>query len=154
LKIGQQVVVPLQTPSVSSATSSPDNRLASNAEATSVKPSAVLDHTVKYTVHRGQSLGDISRQIGVSVDEICRQNRIKNRNKIYPGQRLKIVVPGGPLISETSQVVKPVKYTVQPGDTLHSIARKHGQEPEDLVKLNKLRSNTVYPGQELIISAH
>ena len=153
LKAGQQVIVPLQTPALP-VVQNPET-VPAQSRPVDPKPQVSLDHTINYTVHRGESLGNVSRQLGVSVDEICRQNRIKDPDRVFPGQRLKIVITGGPLPKDEAQDTgKPQTYTVQPGDTLVSIARKHGQEPEDLMKLNKLRSNTVYPGQELIISAH
>ena len=161
LKVGQRVTIPLQTHMASASTDKPANQLAVNtsdsskktvSNAAAEKP-AVLDHTIRYRVNRGESLGEISRRLGVSVDEICRQNNIKNRNKVYPGQRLKITIPGGPLSSGDSRdAVRKQTYTVQRGDTIASIARRHGREPRDLMSINRLRSTRIYPGQELIIS--
>jgi len=43
-------------------------------------------------------------------------------------------------------------YTVDKGDTLYSIAREHDLTVEELKELNKLRSNHLDIGQELIVS--
>ena len=43
-------------------------------------------------------------------------------------------------------------YTVDQGDTLYSIAREHDLTVEELKELNKLRSNHLDVGQELIVS--
>lgn len=43
-------------------------------------------------------------------------------------------------------------YTVDKGDTLYSIARDHDLTVEELKELNKLRSNHLDVGQELIVS--
>ncbi|MGA9270925.1 MAG: LysM peptidoglycan-binding domain-containing protein, partial [Lutimonas sp.] len=43
-------------------------------------------------------------------------------------------------------------YTVDKGDTLYSIARDHELSVEELKELNKLNSNHLSIGQELIVS--
>ena len=43
-----------------------------------------------YTVRRGDTLIEIARKNGCSVDELTRLNGIKNKNLIYIGQRLKL----------------------------------------------------------------
>lgn len=43
-------------------------------------------------------------------------------------------------------------YTVDKGDTLYSIARKHDLSVEELKQLNRLNSNHLSVGQELIVS--
>ena len=42
-------------------------------------------------------------------------------------------------------------HRVEVGDTLYSIARKYSISVDDIVKENKLKNNTIYKGQELII---
>ena len=43
-------------------------------------------------------------------------------------------------------------YLVQPGDTLWDISRKYeGLSIEKIKKLNNLKSNTIKPGQKLVI---
>lgn len=44
------------------------------------------------------------------------------------------------------------RYTVKKGDTLYSIARQHGLTVSDLKTINKLTDNTIFAGQELIVS--
>ena len=158
LKVGQTITVPLRSQPATGT------RVASNeqpatptgAAVTSAEQSnetAVLSHEIIYKVHRGESLGQIARQLGISPSEICRQNNIANPNKIFPGQRLRITVPGGPLVTEKRNATRKETYTVQRGDTIYSIARRTGQDASNLLNWNKLRSSSkIYPGQELIIS--
>ena len=120
-------------------------------------------HKIIYTVHRGESLGKISRQLGVSVEEICQQNNIKNRNHVVPGSKLTITIEGGPVEvaaqpQKTDDAAKKPEaksftHTVQPGDTIWSIARQYGQDPHKILNWNRLtRESAIYPGQELIIN--
>ncbi len=51
---------------------------------------AVIDG--EYVVQRGDSIDRIARRLGVSQAELLSANRIDNRNRIYPGQTLR--VPG------------------------------------------------------------
>ena len=43
-------------------------------------------------------------------------------------------------------------YTVDKGDTLYSIARKHEMTVDELKEMNKLSSNHLSIGQELIVA--
>jgi LysM repeat protein len=152
LKIGQRITVPLQSPVVVPATyeqapKKVESAAPANGSAAKEDSRASFDQQIHYTVHRGESLGKIARRLGISVDEICRQNNIRNRNHVYPGQRLTITVPGGSMTASDRKT-----YTVQRGDTINSIARRHGQQPQNLMDWNNLRSSRIYPGQELIIS--
>lgn len=44
------------------------------------------------------------------------------------------------------------RYTVKKGDTLYGIARQHGITVSDLKNLNSLSANTIFAGQELVVS--
>jgi LysM repeat protein len=103
-------------------------------------------------VHRGESLGRIATQLGVSVDQICRENNISDRNEIHPGQKLHVTVKGQP--SYASKTSGDKKYhTVQSGDTVWSIAQQYGVNLSEIIGWNRLsRAGRIYPGQRLIVS--
>ena len=42
-------------------------------------------------------------------------------------------------------------YIVEPGDTLYSIAKKLNVELKSLKRVNDLKDNTIYIGQELVL---
>ncbi len=46
------------------------------------------------------------------------------------------------------------KYTVKKGDTLYNIALNNNTTVSELVKLNNLKNNTIYIGQELILPSN
>ncbi len=55
-----------------------------------------------------------------------------------------------------SKAVKQVQmnayYTVKKGDTAYSISRRFGMKVEQLLKINGLKSPTIYPGQKLKVT--
>jgi membrane-bound lytic murein transglycosylase D len=163
LRVGQEVIIPV--PEVTVASAPPPNNPApaksDPAVASQTDSSAPLNEIV-YTVHRGESLGKISRQLGVSVQEIMRQNKISDPDVIQPGQKLRVRVNGGAdevaqkpaaAPSGTAQAAVPQTHRVLAGETVWSIARDYGQDPLKILSWNNLdRDSTIYPGQELIVS--
>ncbi|MCO6453460.1 MAG: LysM peptidoglycan-binding domain-containing protein [Caldilineales bacterium] len=100
---------------------------------------------VWYIVKPGDTLYSIAKTHGTTVTAIMRANNIKTPNKIYVGQRLWI--PGAP----PPPVVCNQWYTVQPGDTLYSIAKRYNTTVEALMLMNHLRSTYIYVGQLLCV---
>ncbi len=99
-----------------------------------------------YTVRKGDCLTDIAKRYGLTVSELLRINRLRNKNRILVGQELRIVEkepqPPGPVFS----------YVVQRGDTLDGIARRFGIPATDVMERNHLRTkNLIFAGQTLEI---
>ena len=108
-----------------------------------------------YTVRPGDTLWSIATQHGTTIAAIRQANGLGS-NIIYAGQRL--VLPGGSgsagntagsVASGSGQV-----YTVRPGDTLASIAYRHGTTVYAIASANGLANpNYISPGQQLRIPA-
>lgn len=92
-----------------------------------------------YTVQSGDTLYGISKQFGVSVDDIKRTNNLTS-NTISKGQTLRI-----PTSTTT------LDYVVKKGDSLYAIAKRYNTTVKDIVRLNNLTNNTLTIGQQLII---
>lgn len=111
-----------------------------------------------YTVRSGDSMSAIAARHNVALSALLKANpQVKNANKIYPGQKLNI--PGrkddfvaAPAKSTTTSS-SGTSYTVRSGDTMGSIAKKHGVTLQQLVAANKhiTNANLIYPGQKLTI---
>jgi LysM repeat protein len=101
----------------------------------------------RYVVQPGDSLTSIARAHGVSVQQLAAANGLGSYAWVYVGQRL--TIPG------TGAAPAPAPsggYIVQPGDTLTTIALRHGVRLRDLAAANGLGSHTwVYVGQRLEI---
>ncbi len=108
--------------------------------------------SITYIVKKGDTLWDIARTYGTTVQEIVNINNIPNENLIYPGQVLKILknsTINGSETRETGSII----YTVQRGNTLSQIAKAYGVTVNDIVKVNNIQNpNLIYPGLKLKIT--
>ena len=120
-----------------------------------------------YRVRSGDVLGTIAQQYGVRVSDIREWNGIRG-NLIRVGQRLSIwVLPAynssnknlyTASASSAPSTPKPTVplaggsvYTVKSGDSLWSISRNNNTSIEKLKQANRLTTNTIKPGQSLVI---
>ena len=122
-------------------------------------------------VKKGDTLYSIARECGYSLGEFQSINQM-NSDNIYPGQLLKCRIPQKSQVTQTqtsqsliqrlrkaskpSQVSSQTAKTfvvVQKGDTLYSLARRHQIDIKELMLLNRLEKNTIYPGQKIIVKS-
>ena len=97
--------------------------------------------TMQYVVGSGDSLWTIARRYGVTVTQLRDRNGLTS-SRIIPGQVLELPVSGG---SGSSTM----QYVVGSGDSLWTIARRHGTTVAQLQSRNKLVSSRIIPGQVL-----
>ncbi|MGP4079015.1 C40 family peptidase [Pseudalkalibacillus sp. R45] len=100
-----------------------------------------------HTVRKGDTLWDISRRYKTNVQTLKMLNDIKS-HWIYPGQTIQLPIKEksrGVIVRSYSM------YNIQKGDTLWGIGKKYGVSVEKLMKVNKLSSSLIYPGQQLMI---
>src|SRR5690625_528358 len=88
------------------------------------KKSSTSKTTVStYTVKKGDTLSHIAKRHGTTVNRLASLNNIKNVNKIYVGQKIKL--PGGSSSKSSGSKTKKQYYTVKRGDTLSHIAKRY-----------------------------
>ncbi|MBU8756098.1 LysM peptidoglycan-binding and 3D domain-containing protein [Priestia megaterium] len=117
------------------------------------------NHT--YTVKSGDTLYRIAKNNGTSVQQLKEWNNISS-HLIYVNQVLKISgtgtvssSPSAPVQEKTNETqASPApsnskSYKVQPGDTMWSVAQRHGISISQLKQWNNLSSNTIYINQVL-----
>lgn len=111
---------------------------------------------VRYRVRSGDVLGVIAQRHGVRLSDVRRWNNIRG-SRIYPGQKLTIWTKGsGPRLASASKSPRSVPtskvHMVQPGDSLWEISRQYeGLSVAKIKQWNNLSSNSIKPGQKLII---
>ncbi len=96
---------------------------------------------LNYSVRRGDTLSEIAAEHGVSADDLMTWNDIRDARGIQVGQTLQIYTSSRGWRS----------YTVQAGDSLGTIARRHGVSVAELQAWNDLGSTVIHPGQTLRI---
>ncbi|MDN4862322.1 LysM peptidoglycan-binding and 3D domain-containing protein [Priestia megaterium] len=117
------------------------------------------NHT--YTVKSGDTLYRIAKNNGTSVQQLKEWNNLSS-HLIYVNQVLKISgtgtvssSPSAPVQEKTNETqASPApsnskSYKVQPGDTMWSVAQRHGISISQLKQWNNLSSNTIYINQVL-----
>lgn len=128
IRVGQTLMLPRLT----------DQTLEPASEALAVAES------VTYQVKPGDSLWDIARRHGLSVNAITRDNSLSSP-ALRVGQQLILASAG----TDTAAGRK-VQYTVKPGDSLYSIAREFKVQIEHIRNWNQLGS-VLRPGQQLTL---
>jgi membrane-bound lytic murein transglycosylase D len=128
------------------------------------------DERVRFAVHevaRRETLAMIAKQYGTSAAVIAKINDLKG-GTVTPGESLKIPQISGELpdkvLLAASRVDRPeafggrkqhqIVYRVRAGETLSSIARRHGLPVGTLARLNNMgAADALVKGQRLVIKA-
>lgn len=101
-----------------------------------------------YIVKKGDTLWDIARKYGMTVNELKSLNNLST-NMLKIGQTLKVKPIEKEDVKEETQSIN--TYIVQKGDNLYSIANKYSTSVDELKKLNNLSTNIIQIGQVLKI---
>ncbi len=109
-----------------------------------------------HVVRRGETLSGIAAAYGTSTSGLRASNSLRNADRIYVGQRLKVPA-GAPTTSSTvapgrgTSAAERKTHVVRSGDTLLAIARRYGTTVRAIQNANKIRSTVIRPSQVLII---
>jgi membrane-bound lytic murein transglycosylase D len=133
-----------------------------------------------HAVRPGESIATIARKLRVNRADLAEANYLSVRSRVRAGQKL--IIPRAPTVLMASQpdratpetdarpavaraalVTEPLRaessnasrrtYRVKRGDTLSSIARLFETSVSAIKKWNRLRSNSISPGQRLTVYA-
>jgi murein DD-endopeptidase MepM/ murein hydrolase activator NlpD len=121
------------------------------ASAQETPPPGVTIHVVQ----RGETLFDIARSHGLTIQALADLNNIANPNSIFVGQRL--LVPSGDLVAISPNAVlqptpTPIFHIVRGGETLFRIAQRYGLTVNALASANNITDpSLIYSGQRLVI---
>lgn len=111
-----------------------------------------------YTVQEGDTVFSIAQRFGLRTVDVLSWNDLSWRSVIYPGQTLALAAPAAAPAAPAPaapSAPSPSKSThaVVAGDTIFTIAQKHGTTVEAVLAANGLsRSSVIYPGQTIAIS--
>ena len=141
----------------------------------SPEPLPIIEDIVplSYTIKKGDTLWDISKMYGVSVDELTAANDLRKTDILQVGSVLSIPEGGSyvpPFTStmakiDDSKTKKPIqkkkirkqpippsgKYIVKKGDSLWEISQTFDIKLKSLKEINNLNSDLLHPGQALVL---
>lgn len=93
-----------------------------------------------YVVQKGDTLGGISQEFGVSLNTLLWANQLTLSSYIRPGDKLAILPVSG------------VMHTVKKGDTLARVASSYNAEEEKIIEFNNLAdAGSLQIGQVLVV---
>jgi len=105
-----------------------------------------------HKVKKGENLGVIARQYGISVTELKQANDMKS-DRIRAGKSLLIPIKVTPKKSTGKKPTKVKTYVVKQGDNLASVARLFGVSQDSVRAWNSLDAAAVVkPGDTLLVS--
>lgn len=111
------------------------------------------EHEGYYVVVKGDNLSSIARKHNVTVQQLKEWNNLFDNNVKLGSQ---IIISNKKLVDSTSALAtvetKTKEYTVQKGDNLSSIARKHNTTIDLLKEWNAIEGNNIKLGETLIVS--
>ncbi|WP_456085558.1 LysM peptidoglycan-binding domain-containing protein [Microbacterium timonense] len=123
------------------------------AAVTSAAPRAAAEAApTSYTVQRGDTVSRIAARFGLRTTDVLALNGLGWSTTIYPGQVLRLTGAGAAPSAPASPPTTAATYTVQRGDTISAIARRHGTTTNAVLAANGLGwSSIIYPGQAIKI---
>ncbi|WP_228484494.1 lytic transglycosylase [Microbacterium cremeum] len=107
-----------------------------------------------HTVQPGDTVSGIASRYGLSTADVLALNGLGWRSVIYPGQVLALTGTAAAAAPGPAPATAPAAgaYTVQRGDTVSSIAQRHGLSTDAVLAANGLGwSSIIYPGQTIAI---
>lgn len=109
---------------------------------TTPKTTSASAKTATYVVQAGDSLTSVARKYNTTVSDLAALNSLSVTDGLITDQKLQVPANVTPTASAKPEPKpaksQPVKYTIQSGDTLTSVAAKYGLTLEELAAANNL----------------
>ncbi|MCL6744104.1 MULTISPECIES: murein transglycosylase D [Kosakonia] len=122
-----------------------------SGEIAAVQPTQLADNTPlqgrSYKVRSGDTLSAIAARLGVSAKDIQQWNNLRGSN-LKVGQSL--TVGAGSSAQRLASNSDSITYRVRKGDSLSSIAKRHGVNIQDVMRWNNDTDN-LQPGDQLTL---
>lgn len=100
----------------------------------------------EYTVRTADTLSEIARKFGTTVEALMEANGIETATGLRAGSRIIIIQP-----PDYSSTMAYEVHEVQAGETLSGISAEYGVTVSDLRQANDLKNDSLRAGQELRI---
>jgi len=103
-----------------------------------------------YIVQEGETVYDVAQKNGIQLEYLKGYNNLKGDETLYAGTSLSL--RPGLAKSNNNEQAKNRTHTVAPKEGLYTIAKKYNVTVGQLKEWNKLDSNDLRIGQEIIVS--
>ena len=124
-----------------------------SARADSLRQDDAYVKVCTYTLKEGDTLKRLARAIGSKPETILAMNEIESAKSVRRGDTIYLPVRARELSSLLSNRNREIYYAVKKGDTLYSIAKRHGLTVAELRDLNELsRKGSLRVGQRLRVT--
>ena len=123
-----------------------EEHLLAKLEGLNVLPRKSLDPGY-YRIKRGDTLGKIAKNFGLSVETIKLMNNMRS-NKIIAGKKILV---SSTIRHSSSDGKNYFKYTVKKGDSLFSLAKRYKTSVRQLKSINALKNSLIKVGQKIKI---
>ncbi len=161
LRIGDELVIYSEAggEATSDAPSAAVSSEVVDSESITFTPKPAEPEKQTYKVAKGDSLGGIASKYKVSLSDLRKWNDLSSKSTIHPGQTLVVYSkPGEEPASSKAAAEEPKaekkSYKVAKGDTLGSIASKHGVSVSKLREWNNIKKDSsLKAGAELVLFA-
>jgi LysM repeat protein len=130
--------------------SQPVSKQTTSSASTSVLSSP---NQLTYTVKVGDTISRIARKFQLSQNQLLQINNLPASALIVPGQKLKLIA--NPVLpASQAKANAATVHVVKRGETVNSIAKKHGISITTVLSINKLSATAIiFPGQRLTIGS-
>ena len=104
-----------------------------------------------YRVAEGDTVSSVASRYGLSTASVLALNGLGRKTTIFPGQKLRLT-PSTASSSTSASASHSGHHTVRAGETISSIAAKHGLGTTAVLRANGLHSSSIiYPGQRIAL---
>ena len=106
--------------------------------------------TGTYCIAPGETLYQVAKKHGTTVDALMQANNISNPNALRAGDRIKVATQASAGASAGKSGRR--SYTVRPNDNLWQISKRMNVSVDDLKRWNKIDERSLHVGQTLVVS--
>jgi LysM repeat protein len=105
-----------------------------------VEARPLVEQIARYPVQRGDTLNELAKRFGISVDTLVWANTMLDSNRLLVGRQLTVLPVSG------------VLHTVRAGDTLANLAERYGTAADRLAEANGLTEPfALQPGSRFLV---
>ncbi|MBN2162675.1 MAG: LysM peptidoglycan-binding domain-containing protein [Pontiellaceae bacterium] len=118
--------------------------------------------TETYIIQKGDTLSQLAVSFDTTTADLVRMNNLSNPDTLYVGQELQVpaghgnassAAKSGATTSVAPSGQKAGMYTIKKGDTLSEIAVAAGVSIDELRRVNGIKGDKIWAGQEIAIPA-